>query len=62
MKIKNLITCISFLFISCIVSIKPLLAVEETTGVIKERMDKFKMSKKMMTIIHKFIQNKDFAQ
>ena len=30
-------------------------------GVVKERMDKFKMSKKMMQTIHKSIQNEDFG-
>ena len=41
--------------------ITPLLAHEGATGVIKERMDKFKMSKKMMQTIHKSIQNEDFG-
>ena len=40
--------------------ITPLLAHEGATGVIKERMDKFKMSKKMMKTIHRSIQNEDF--
>ena len=61
MKIKKLITYISLLFISCIISLKPLHAVEDAAGVIKERMDKFKMSKKMMQTIHKSIQNEDFG-
>ena len=41
---------------------KPLLAVEGAKGVIRERMDKFKMSKKMMQNIHKSIQNEDFGK
>ena len=60
MKIKNVIFYISFLLISSIVSITPLLANEGAKGVVKERMDKFKMSKKMMQTIHKSIQNEDF--
>lgn len=61
MKIKNLIIYIGFLLIVSIVSVKPLLANEGATGVIKERMNKFKMSKKMMQTIHKSIQNEDFG-
>ena len=61
MKIKNIIVYISFLLISNIVSITPLLANEGVEGIIKERMDKFKMSKKMMQTIHKSIQNEDFG-
>ena len=61
MKIKNLITYISFLLISSIVSIAPLYAKEDATGVVKERMNKFKISKKMMQTIHKSIQNEDFG-
>ena len=61
MKIKNMIVYISFLLISNIVSITPLLANEGAQGVVKERMDKFKMSKKMMQTIHKSIQNEDFG-
>ena len=60
MAIKNLINYISFLLIHSFVFITPLLAHEGATGVIKERMDKFKMSKKMMQTIHKSIQNEDF--
>ena len=61
MKIKNMIVYISFLLISSIVSLTPLLANEDAKGVIKERMDNFKMSKKMMQTIHKSIQNEDFG-
>ena len=61
MKIKNMIVYISFLLISNIVSITPLLAHEGAKGIVKERMDKFKMSKKMMQTIHKSIQNEDFV-
>ena len=61
MKIKNMIVYIIFLLISSIISITPLLALEGAKGVVKERMDKFKMSKKMMQTIHKSIQNDDFA-
>ena len=61
MKIKNMIIYITFLLISSIISITPLLANEGAKGVVKERMDKFKMSKKMMQTIHKSIQNEDFA-
>jgi cytochrome c556 len=61
MKIKNMIVYISFLLISSIVSITPLFANEDAKGVVKERMDKFKMSKKMMQTIHKSIQNEDFV-
>ena len=61
MKIKNVIFYISFLLISSIVSLTPLLANEVAKGVVKERMDNFKMSKKMMQTIHKSIQNEDFA-
>ena len=61
MKIKNLITYISFLLISSIVSISPLYAQKDATGVVKERMNKFKISKKMMQTIHKSIQNEDFG-
>ena len=60
MKIKNVIFYISFLLISSIVSLTPLLANEGAQGVVKERMDKFKISKKMMQTIHKSIQNEDF--
>ena len=60
MKIKNVVFYICFLLISSIVSVKPLLANKVATGVIKERMDKFKMSKKMMQTIHKSIQNEDY--
>ena len=61
MKIKNVIFYISFLLISSIVSLTPLLANEGAKGIVKERMDKFKMSKKMMQTIHKSIQNEDFV-
>ena len=60
MKIKNVVFYISFLLISSIVSITPLLANEGAQGVVKERMDKFKISKKMMQTIHKSIQSEDF--
>ena len=60
MKIKNVIFYISFLLISSNVSITPLHANGGAQGVVKERMDKFKMSKKMMQTIHKSIQNEDF--
>ena len=60
MKIKNVVFYISFLLISSIFSIMPLLANEGAQGVVKERMDKFKISKKMMQTIHKSIQNEDF--
>ena len=60
MAIKNLINYISLLLIHSFVFITPLLAHEGATGVIKERMDKFKMSKKMMKTIHRSIQNEDF--
>ena len=61
MKIKNVIFYISFLLISSIVSLTPLLANEDAKGVVKERIDNFKMSKKMMQTIHKSIQNEDFV-
>ena len=61
MKIKNLLIYINFLLISSIVSITPLYANEGAQGVVKERMDKFKISKKMMQTIHKSIQNEDFG-
>ena len=61
MKIKNVVFYISFLLISNIVSITPLLANEGAEGIVKERMDKFKMSKKMMQTIHKSIQNEDYG-
>ena len=61
MKIKNVVFYISFLLISSIVSLTPLLANEDAKGVVKERMDNFKMSKKMMQTIHKSIQNEDFV-
>ena len=61
MKIKNMIVYITFLLVSSIISITPLLAHEGAKGVVKERMDKFKMSKKMMQTIHKSIQNENFA-
>ncbi len=61
MKIKNMIFYISFLLISSIISLTPLLANEDAKGVVKERMDNFKMSKKMMQTIHKSIQNEDFV-
>ena len=60
MKIKKMSVYIGFLLISSIVFITPLLAHEGATGIVKERMDKFKMSKKMMQTIHKSIQNEDF--
>ena len=61
MKIKNVVFYISFLLISSIFSITPLLANENAKGVVKERMDNFKLSKKMMQTIHKSIQNEDFV-
>ena len=61
MKIINVIFYISFLLISSIVSLTPLLANEDAKGVVKERMNNFKMSKKMMQTIHKSIQNEDFV-
>ena len=61
MKIKNMIVYISFLLISNIVSITPLLANEGLERIVKERINKFKMSKKMMQTIHKSIQNEDFG-
>ena len=61
MKIKNVVFYICFLLISSIVSLTPLLANEDAKGVVKERMDNFKMSKKMMQTIHKSIQNEDFV-
>ena len=61
MKIINVIFYISFLLISSIVSLTPLLANEDAKGVVKERMHNFKMSKKMMQTIHKSIQNEDFV-
>ena len=60
MKIKNVIFYISFLLISSIVSLTPLLANEDAKGVVKERMDNFKIRKKMMQNNHKSIQNEDF--
>ena len=60
MKIKNVVFYICFLLISSIVSITPLLANESAQGVVKERMEKFKISKKMMQTIHKSIQSEDF--
>ena len=60
MKIKNVVFYISLLLISSIVSITPLHANEGAQGVVKERMDKFKISKKMMQTIHKSIQSEDF--
>ena len=62
MRIKNVIFYISFLLISGIVSLTPLLANQDAKGVVKERMDNFKMSKKMMQTIHKSIQNEDFVK
>ena len=61
MKFKKLIIYISFLLIPSIVSTTPLLAQEIAKGVVKERMDKFKISKKMMQTIHKSIQNENFG-
>ena len=61
MKIKKMLIFIGFILISSIVFITPLLAHEGATGIVKERMDKFKMSKKMMQTIHKSIQNEDFG-
>ncbi len=61
MKIKSMIVYITFLLISSIIYITPLLAHEGAKGILKERIDKFKMSKKMMQTIHKSIQNEDFA-
>ena len=58
MAIKNLINYISFLLIHSFVFITPLLAHEGATGVIKEIMDKFKMSKK---IINYFPKGSDVA-
>ena len=60
MKIKKILVYTGLLLISSIVSITSLLAHEGATGIVKERMDKFKMSKKMMQTIHKSIQNEDF--
>ena len=60
MKIKKAIFYLCFLLISGFFSISPLLAHEGAKGIVKERMDKFKMSKKIMKTIHKSIQNEDF--
>ena len=48
MKIKNVVFYISFLLISSIVSITPTLANKGAQAVVKERIDKFKISKKMI--------------
>ena len=60
MKIKKILVHIGLLLFSSIAFITPLLAHDGATGIVKERMDKFKMSKKMMQTIHKSIQKEDF--
>ena len=48
MKTNKILIMLNSLFLLVFVSVNPIFANEGATGVIKERMDKFKMSKAMM--------------
>ncbi len=61
MNIKKLFICLNLIIFFNIFSFSQLYAHEGATGIIKERMDKFKMSKSLMRKINKGLQNDDFV-
>ena len=60
MNIKKLFMCFNLILFFNIFSLTQLYAHEGAKGIIKERMDKFKMSKNLMKKINKGLQNDDF--
>ena len=60
MNIKKLFMCFNIILFFNIFSLTQLYAHEGAKGIIKERMDKFKMSKNLMKKINKGLQNDDF--
>ena len=60
MNIKKLFICINLILFLNIFSFTQLYAHEGAKGIIKERMDKFKMSKNLMKKINKGLQNDNF--
>ena len=61
MKIKKLFICFNLILFLNIFSFTQLYAHEGAKGIIKERMDKFKMSKSLMKKINKGLQNDDLV-
>ena len=61
MNIKKLFICFNLILFLNIFSFTQLHAHEGAKGIIKERMDKFKMSKNLMKKINKGLQNDDFV-
>ena len=60
MNIKKLFICFNLILLLNIFSFTQLYAHEGAKGIIKERMDKFKMSKSLMKKINKGLQNDNF--
>ena len=60
MKIKKLLSFINLLLFFFLLSTANTFAHEGATGIIKERMDKFKESKQLMKKINAGLQNDDF--
>ena len=60
MKTNKIFIMINSLILLVFVSVNPIFAHEGATGVIKERMDKFKMSKTMMKQINIGLRENDF--
>ena len=61
MNIKKLLICFNLILFLNIFSFTQLYAHEGAKGIIKERMDKFKMSKNLMKKINKGLQNDDLV-
>jgi cytochrome c556 len=61
MNIKKLFICFNLILFLNIFSFTQLYAHEGAKGIIKERMDKFKMSKSLMKKINKGLQNDDLV-
>ena len=61
MNIKKLFICFNLILFLNIFSFTQLYAHEGVKGIIKERMDKFKMSKNLMKKINKGLQNDDLV-
>ena len=60
MNVKKLFICFNLILFLNIFSFTQLYAHEGAKGIIKERMDKFKMSKSLMKKINKGLQNDNF--
>ena len=60
MNVKKLFICFNLILFISIFSFTQLYAHEGAKGIIKERMDKFKMSKNLMKKINKGLQNDNF--